>query len=74
MSKRHENGDRRRLHIENFIALYCSLDVDWIIKSRRLKLAGHIFRNGEGRSAYKILTGKPTGRRPLEGPSIGKKN
>ena len=36
-----------------------------LIKPRRLRWAGHVARMGEGRSAFKILTGKPTGKRPL---------
>ena len=36
-----------------------------MIKSRRLRWAGHVARMEEGRSAFKILTGKPTGKRPL---------
>ena len=36
-----------------------------MIKSRRLRWAGHVARMKEGRSAFKILTGKPTGKRPL---------
>ena len=40
-----------------------------MIKSRRLRWAGHVARmGGEGRSAFKILTGKPSGKRPLERP------
>ena len=35
-------------------------------KSRRFRWAGHITRIEEGRNAFKILTGKPTGKRPLE--------
>ena len=37
-----------------------------MIKSRRLRWAGHVARMEEGRSAFKISTGKPTGKRPLE--------
>ena len=37
-------------------------------KSRRLRWAGHVARMEEGRSAFKILTGKPTGKRPLRRP------
>ena len=37
-----------------------------MIKSRRLRWAGHVARMKEGRSAFKILTSKPTGKRPLE--------
>ena len=36
-----------------------------VIKSRRLRWAGHVARMEEGRSAFKILTDKPTGKRPL---------
>ena len=36
-----------------------------MIQSRRLRWAGHVARMEEGRSAFKILTGKPTGKRPL---------
>ena len=38
------------------------------IKSIRLRWAGHVARLEESRSAFKILTGKPTGKRPLERP------
>ena len=39
-----------------------------VIKSRRLRWASHVARMEEGRSAFKILTGKPTGKRPLGRP------
>ena len=39
-----------------------------MIKSRRLRWAGHVARAEEGRSAFKILTGKPTKKRPLGRP------
>ena len=39
-----------------------------VINSRRLRWAGHVARMEEGRSAFKILTGKPTGKRPLGRP------
>ena len=39
-----------------------------MIKSRRLRWAGHVATMEEGRSAFKILTGKPTGKRPLGRP------
>jgi len=38
------------------------------IKSRRLRWAGHVARMEEGRSAFKILIDKPTGKRPLGRP------
>ena len=39
-----------------------------MIKSRRLRLAGHVARLEEGRCAFKTLIGKPTGKRPLGRP------
>ena len=39
-----------------------------MIKSRRLRWAGHVVRKEEGRSAFEILTGKPTGKIPLGRP------
>ena len=39
-----------------------------VIKSRRLKWVGHVARMEESRSAFKILTGKPIGKRPLGRP------
>ena len=45
--------------------LYRSPNIVRVIKSRRLRWAGHVARMEEGRSAFKILTGNPTGKRPL---------
>ena len=42
-----------------------------VIKSRRFRWAEHVARMEEGRSAFKILTGKPTGKRPLGRPWRG---
>jgi hypothetical protein len=39
-----------------------------MIKSRRMRWAGHVARIGEKRNAYKILVGKQQGKRPLGGP------
>jgi len=66
--KRDENGDWRRLHNEERHSLYRSPNIVWVIKSRRLRWAGHVVRMEEGRSAFKILTGKLTGKRPLGRP------
>ena len=46
-------------------SLYRSPNTVRVIKYRRLRCAGHIARMKESRSAYKILTGTPTGKRPL---------
>ena len=48
--------------------MYCSPNLVRVIKSIGLRWAGHVARMEERRSAFKILTGKPTGKRPLERP------
>ena len=48
--------------------MYRSPNIVRVIKSRRLRWAGHVARMEEGRSSFKILTGKPTGNRPLGRP------
>ena len=68
--KRDENGEWRRLHNEELHSLYRSPNIVGVIKSRRLRWAGHVARMEEGRSAFKILTGKPTGKRPLGRPRL----
>ena len=40
----------------------------WVIKSRRMRLAGHVARIGEERGVYRVLVGKPERRRPLGRP------
>ena len=41
-----------------------------VIKSRKLRWTGHVARKEEGRSVFKILTGKPIGKRPLRKPRL----
>ena len=48
--------------------MYRSPYIVRVIKSRRLRWAGHVLRVEEGRSAYKILADKPTGKKPLGRP------
>jgi hypothetical protein len=45
--------------------LYLSPNIIRVIKSRILRWAGHVARMEEGRSAFKMLTGKPAGKRPF---------
>ena len=66
--KRDENGEWRRLHNEELHSLYRSPNIVRVVKSRRLRWAGHVARMEEVRRALKILTGKPTGKRPLGTP------
>jgi hypothetical protein len=58
-------GEWRRLHNEELDDLYSSPNIIRVIKSRRLRWAGHVARMGEKRGAYRILVGSPEGRRPL---------
>ena len=54
--------------IREFHSLYPSPNIVRVIKYRTLRWAGHVARIEEGRSAFKIVTGKPTGKRPLGRP------
>jgi hypothetical protein len=58
-------GEWRRLHDEELNDLYSSPNIIRIIKSRRMRWAGHVACLGENRGAYRILVGRPEGRRPL---------
>ena len=61
-------GEWRRLHNEELKDLYSSPNIVWVIKSRRIRWAGHVARMGEERVVYRVLVGKPEGRRPLGRP------
>ena len=50
--------------------LYSSPNIVRVIKSRRMRWAGHVARMGEGRGVYRVLVGKPEGRRPLGRPRL----
>jgi len=57
-------GEWRRLHNEELNDLYSSLNIVRVIKSRRMRWAGHVARMGEERGVYRVLVGKPEGKRP----------
>ena len=59
--KRYER-DWRKFFNEKFNDLYVSSDIVRMIKSRRIRLAGHVVHMGERRGAYRILVGKPEGK------------
>jgi transcription termination factor 2 len=61
-------GEWRRLHNEELIDRYSSSNIVRVIKSRRMRWAGHVARMGESRGVYRVLVGKPEGRRPLGRP------
>ena len=58
-------GEWRKLHNDGSVLLteYCA-----VVKSRRMRWAGHVARMGEGRGVYRVLVGKPEGKRPLGRP------
>jgi hypothetical protein len=58
-------GEWRTLHNEELNDLYCSPNILRVIKTRRMRWAGHVARMGEMRGAYRVLVGKPEGKRPL---------
>jgi hypothetical protein len=68
-SKRDEvTGEWRKLYNEELNDLYCSPNIVWVIKSRRMRWAGHVASTGEWRSVYRVLVGKLEGKRPLGRP------
>jgi hypothetical protein len=58
-------GEWRKLHNEELHNLYSSPNISRMIKSRRMRWTGHVARMGELRNAYRILLGRPEGKRPL---------
>jgi hypothetical protein len=60
----------RRLHNEEFYTLYSSPNIIRMIKSRRLRWAGHVASMRERRGAYRVVLGTPEERRPLGTPKI----
>ena len=61
-------GEWRKLHNEELNDLYSSPNNVLVIKSRNLRWAGHVARMWERRGVYRVLVGKPEGKRPLGRP------
>jgi hypothetical protein len=61
-------GDWRKLHNDGLHNLYSSPNIIRMIKSRRMRWAGHVAQMGETRNESRILMGKPEGKRPLGRP------
>jgi hypothetical protein len=67
--KRNEmTGEWRKLHSEELNDLYSLPNSVRVVKSRRMRWAGHVARMGEDRGVHRVLVGKPEGKRPLGRP------
>ena len=70
-AKRDElTGEWRKLHNEELSDLYCLPNIVRVVKSRRMRWAGHVARMRQGRGVYWVLVGKPEGKRPLGDPDV----
>jgi hypothetical protein len=61
-------GDWRKLHNEVLNDLYSLPNIVRVVKSRRMRWAGHVARMGENSGVHRVLVGKPEGKRPLRRP------
>jgi len=61
-------GEWRKLHNEELSDLYSLPNIVRVVKSRRIRWAGHVARMGQGRGMHRVLLGKPEGKRPLGRP------
>jgi len=64
----------RKLHNEELNDLYSSPNIFRVITSRRIRWAGNVARIGERRGVYRVLVGKPEGKRPLGRPRRGEED
>ena len=60
--------ERRKLHNEELRDLYSLPNIVQVVKSRRIRWAGHVARMGEGKVVHTVIVGKPEGKRLLERP------
>ena len=57
-----------KITYEELSDMYSLPNIVWVVKSRRMRLVGHVARMGEGRGVHRVLVGKPEGKRPLGRP------
>jgi hypothetical protein len=67
-SKREEDRSWRKLHNDELHGLYSSPNIVRVIKSRKMRWAGHVACMGKGKRVYRVLVGRPKGKRPLGRP------
>jgi hypothetical protein len=63
-------GEWRKLHNEELNDLYSLPNIVRVVKSRRMRWAGHVACMGEDRGVHRVLVGRPEGKRPLGRPRI----
>jgi hypothetical protein len=69
--KREEDGSWRKFHNDEIHSLYSSPNIVRMIKSRRMRRAGHVTRMGEGRCVYMVLVWRPKARDHWEDLGVG---
>jgi hypothetical protein len=63
-------GKWRRIHNEELYTMCASPNIFRVIRSRRMRWVGHVLLMGENSGAYRVLVGKPEGKRPFEDPDV----
>jgi hypothetical protein len=63
--KKEEDGSWRKLHNDEILSLYSSPNTFRVIKSEKVRWEGHVARMVEGRGIYRVLVGRPEGKRSL---------
>jgi hypothetical protein len=63
-------GEWRKLYNEELSDLYSSPNIVRVIRSIRMRWVGHVERMGDSRGVYRVLVGKPKGKRPLGSPRL----
>jgi hypothetical protein len=63
-------GKWRKLHNEGLNNLYTLTNIVQVVKSRRMRWAGHMARMGEGRVVHRIFLGRPEGKKTLGRPRL----
>jgi len=63
-------GEWRKLHNEELSDLYSLSNIVQVVKSRRIRWAGHVARMEEGRGVYRVLVGKPEGKAHWDDPDV----
>jgi len=61
-------GEWRKLYNEELNDLYCSPNILWVMKLRRMRWVGHVACMGQRRGVYRVLVGKPEGKKPFGRP------